>query len=158
MEGPIIIKEKADIGPNCYLRKSSFIGKGVRIGNSVEIKNSILLEGTTVGHLSYIGDSILGKNCNFGAGTKVANLRLDDQTIPMTINGKKIDSGRRKLGVIMGDNVKTGINVSIMPGIIIGENSRIGAHTIVSSNVPPNSLLYYDPDNGRIVLKKDIYG
>jgi bifunctional UDP-N-acetylglucosamine pyrophosphorylase/glucosamine-1-phosphate N-acetyltransferase len=158
MQGPIIIKEKADIGPNCYLRKSSFIGKGVRIGNSVEIKNSILLEGTTVGHLSYIGDSILGKNCNFGAGTKVANLRLDDQTIPMTINGKKIDSGRRKLGVIMGDNVKTGINVSIMPGIIIGENSRIGAHTIVSSNVPPNSLLYYDPDNGRIVLKKDIYG
>ena len=58
----------------------------------------------------------------------------------------------------MGDNVKTGINVSIMPGTIIGENSRIGAHTIVSSNVPQNSLLYYNPDNGCIVLKKDIYG
>lgn len=158
IEGPVIIKEKAVIGPNCYLRKSSFIGKKVRIGNGVEIKNSILLEGSTVGHLSYIGDSILGKNCNFGAGTKVANLRLDNQTIPMQITGKKVDSGRRKLGVIMGDNVKTGINVSIMPGTIIGENSMIGAHTIVSSNIPPNSLLYYNPDDGRIVLKKGIYG
>jgi len=158
IQGPVIIKEKAVIGPNCYLRKSSFIGKDVRIGNGVEIKNSILLEGSTVGHLSYIGDSILGKNCNFGAGTKVANLRLDNQTISMQITGKKVDSGRRKLGVIMGDNVKTGINVSIMPGTIIGENSMIGAHTIVSSNVPPNSLLYYNPDDGRIVLKKGIYG
>ncbi len=158
MQGPVIVKEKANIGPNCYIRKSSFIGKKVRIGNGVEIKNSILLEGTTVGHLSYVGDSILGKNCNFGAGTKVANLRLDNKTIPMKINGKRIDSGRRKMGVIMGDNVKTGINVSIMPGIIIGENTRIGAHTIVSSNVPSNSLFYYDPDNGRNVLKKGIYG
>jgi UDP-N-acetylglucosamine diphosphorylase/glucosamine-1-phosphate N-acetyltransferase len=158
IQGPVIIKKKAVIGPNCYIRKSSFIGPYVRIGNGVEIKNSILLEGTTIGHLSYIGDSILGKNCNFGAGTKVANLRLDDQSIQMHINGKKIDSGRRKLGVIMGDNVKTGINVSIMPGIIIGENTRIGAHTMVSSNVPPNSLLYYNPMDGRVILKKGVYG
>ncbi len=158
IQGPVIIKEKAVIGPNCYLRKSSFIGKNVRIGNGVEIKNSILLEGATVGHLSYVGDSILGKKCNLGAGTKVANLRLDEKTIPMKINGEKVNSRRRKLGVVLGDNVKTGINVSIMPGIIIGENSRIGAHTIVSSNVPSNSLLYFNPENGRIILKKGIYG
>ncbi|MHA2096685.1 MAG: GlgC family sugar phosphate nucleotidyltransferase, partial [Candidatus Hodarchaeales archaeon] len=158
IQGPVIIKEEAVIGPNCYLRKSSFVGRKVRIGNGVEIKNSILLEGATVGHLSYVGDSILGKKCNLGAGTKVANLRFDGKTIPMQIKGKKVDSGRRKLGVVLGDNVKTGINVSIMPGIIIGENSRIGAHTIVSSNVPSNSLLYFDPENGCNILKKGIYG
>ena len=117
-----------------------------------------MLEGATVGHLSYVGDSILGKKCNLGAGTKVANLRFDDKTIQMQIKGKKVDSGRRKLGVILGDNVKTGINVSIMPGIIIGENSRIGAHTIVSSNVPSNSLLYFNPEKCSIILKKGIYG
>ncbi len=158
IQGPVIIKEKAVIGPNCYLRKSSFVGRNVRIGNGVEIKNSILLEGATVGHLSYVGDSILGKKCNLGAGTKVANLRIDDKTIPMQIKGKKVDSGRRKLGVVLGDNVKTGINVSIMPGILIGENSKIGAHTIVSSNVPSNSLLYFNQEKGCIILKKGIYG
>ena len=158
IQGPVIIKEKTVVGPNCYIRKSSFLGEKVRIGNGVEIKNSILLEGATVGHLSYVGDSIIGKDCNLGAGTKVANLKLDDETVHMWINGKKVDSGRRKLGVVMGDNVKTGINVSIMPGIIIGENSKIGAHTIVSSNVPAHSLLYYNPKNGQIVLKKGIYG
>jgi bifunctional UDP-N-acetylglucosamine pyrophosphorylase/glucosamine-1-phosphate N-acetyltransferase len=114
----------------------------------VEIKNSIILSNTTIGHLSYVGDSVIGNGCNFGAGTKVANLKLEKNEINMTIQGKILSTGKKKLGVFLGDNVKTGINVSLMPGITIGVNSRIGAHTLVNQNVPSNTLLYQDPKHG----------
>ncbi len=155
IQGPVVIDEDAVVGPNSFIRSGTYIGKNVRIGNAVEIKNSIILDGTTIGHLSYVGDSIIGSRCNFGAGTKVANLKLDDRSISMQIQGNRVDSGERKLGTIMGDNVKTGINVSIMPGISIGENSRIGAHTLISTNIPPNSLSYYEPETGRVILKEN---
>jgi len=150
IQGPVIIDENVTVGPNCFLRSSTYLGKGVRIGNGVEIKSSLILENTTIGHLSYIGDSVIGKNCNFGAGTKVANLRLDNNEINMRIKGESVSTGRKKLGVFMGDNVKTGINASLMPGIIIGENSIIGAHTLVNQDIPPNTILYYDPFQGLI--------
>ncbi|MHA2202394.1 MAG: bifunctional sugar-1-phosphate nucleotidylyltransferase/acetyltransferase, partial [Candidatus Hodarchaeales archaeon] len=132
IQGPVVIEENVIVGPNCFLRPGTYLGKNVRIGNAVEIKNSIILDNTTIGHLSYVGDSVIGRRCNFGAGTKVANLRLDKKDIYMTIKGERISSGRSKLGIFMGDSVKTGINVSLMPGITIGENSRIGAHTLVN--------------------------
>ncbi len=153
IQGPIVIKDNVTVGPNCYIRPGTYLGKNVRIGNAVELKNSIILENTTIGHLSYVGDSIIGKNSNFGAGTKVANLKLDKSEIKMTINGKKLPTGRRKMGTILGENVTTGINVSIMPGVIIGENSRIGAHTLVYKNIPPDTLFYHDPSKG-IIQKK----
>jgi bifunctional UDP-N-acetylglucosamine pyrophosphorylase/glucosamine-1-phosphate N-acetyltransferase len=158
IQGPVMIDKDSIVGPNSFIRAGTYIGKNVRVGNGVEIKNCILLDGTTIGHLSYIGDSIIGRGCNFGAGTKVANLRLDNQAISMMIKGNYVTSGKRKLGIVMGDNVKTGINVSIMPGISIGENSRIGAHTLISTNVPPNSLAYYEPKSGRVILKKGNFG
>ncbi|MFX0209643.1 MAG: bifunctional sugar-1-phosphate nucleotidylyltransferase/acetyltransferase [Candidatus Hodarchaeota archaeon] len=150
IQGPVVIDENTVIGPNCFIRPASYIGKNVRIGNAVEIKNSLILDKTTIGHLSYVGDSIIGKGCNFGAGTKVANLKLEKNEIKMTIKGEILPTGRNKLGVFLGDNVNTGINVSLMPGITIGENSQIGAHTLVSQNVPSNTLLYQDPKKGII--------
>lgn len=117
--GPVIIGDNCDIGPNCYIRPATSIGNNVRIGSAVEIKNSIIMNGAHIGHLSYVGDSIIGENCNFGAGTKVANLRHDDRTILVEIAGRKFDSGRRKLGVMMGDNVHTGVNNSINVGITV---------------------------------------
>ncbi len=119
IEGPVIIGDNCDIGPNCFIRPSTAIGNHVRIGNAVEIKNSIIMENTHVGHLSYTGDSIIGRHCNFGAGTKVANLRHDGKNIKVMIKGRILDSGRRKLGVIMGDDVHTGINTSINIGVIM---------------------------------------
>ncbi|MFX0050988.1 MAG: bifunctional sugar-1-phosphate nucleotidylyltransferase/acetyltransferase [Candidatus Hermodarchaeota archaeon] len=147
IQGPVVIDENTVVGPNCFIRPASYIGKNVRIGNAVEIKNSLILDNTTIGHLSYVGDSIIGKGCNFGAGTKVANMKLEKNEIKMNIQGKILFTGRKKLGVFFGDNVKTGINVSLMPGITIGENSRIGAHTLVNQNVPSNTLFYQDPKN-----------
>jgi UDP-N-acetylglucosamine diphosphorylase / glucose-1-phosphate thymidylyltransferase / UDP-N-acetylgalactosamine diphosphorylase / glucosamine-1-phosphate N-acetyltransferase / galactosamine-1-phosphate N-acetyltransferase len=119
IEGPVIIGENCDIGPNCFIRPSTAFGNHVRIGNAVEIKNTIIMENTHVGHLSYVGDSVIGRSCNFGAGTKVANLRHDGKNIKVMMKSKILDSGRRKLGVIMGDNVHTGINTSINIGVIM---------------------------------------
>jgi bifunctional UDP-N-acetylglucosamine pyrophosphorylase/glucosamine-1-phosphate N-acetyltransferase len=82
-----------------------------------------MMEGTHVGHLSYVGDSVIGKRCNFGAGTKVANLRHDGKNIKVKVKGKVIDSGRRKLGVIMGDDVHTGINTSINIGVMMEKDN-----------------------------------
>jgi len=119
IEGPVVIGENCDIGPNCYIRPSTALGNNVRIGNAVEIKNTIVMSNTHIGHLSYVGDSVIGSHCNFGAGTKVANLRHDGKNIKVMIKGRILDSGRRKLGVIMGDDVHTGINTSINIGVIM---------------------------------------
>ncbi len=119
IEGPVWIGEHCDIGPNCYIRAGTCIGNSVRVGNAVEIKNSTIMDGTKIGHLSYVGDSVIGYNCNLGAGTIVSNLRHDNKNIRSYVKGTLVDTGRRKLGVIMGDDVKTGIHTSIYPGTVI---------------------------------------
>ena len=140
--GPVVIGENSDIGPNCLIRPSTTIGNKCKVGNAVEIKNSILMDNSNVPHHNYVGDSIIGSNCNLGSGTKVANLRLDDKNIKAVVKGEIVDTGRRKLGVIMGDNVKTGINSTINMGTIIGENTFIGPGAIVKGTIAPNSIIY----------------
>ena len=116
IEGNAVIGKNCKIGPNCYIRGKTHIGDNCHVGQAVEIKNSILMNKVSVGHLSYVGDSILGERTNFGAGTTTANLRHDGSNHHSKIDGKQIDTGRRKLGVIVGDDVHTGINTSIFPG------------------------------------------
>jgi UDP-N-acetylglucosamine diphosphorylase/glucosamine-1-phosphate N-acetyltransferase len=141
VEGPAFIDEGSDIGPNCYIRACTSIGKNVRVGNACEVKNSIIMDGTHVGHLSYVGDSILCERCNLAAGTITANLRLDDGPVKMLVKGEVVDTGRRKLGAILGDNVKTGINALLMPGVKVGTNSWIGANFTVQKDVPANTIV-----------------
>jgi bifunctional UDP-N-acetylglucosamine pyrophosphorylase/glucosamine-1-phosphate N-acetyltransferase len=152
IQGPCYIGENNLIGPNAFIRPYSVIADGCHIGIS-EIKNSVIFSNSNVPHFNYIGDSIICENVNLGAGTKVANLRFDDGDVEVTIKGEKISSGRRKMGTIIGPNVKTGINVSIMCGKKINENSLVGAHTLVNEDVPPNILYYQDPKEG-IVTKR----
>lgn len=135
IEGPCYIGENCSIGPNCYIRPYSMIQNDVRIGNCVEIKNSIIMSKTNICHLSYVGDSIIGENCNFGAGTKIANLRIDGQDVRIEIRNKLTSSGRKKFGCLMGDNVKTGINVSIMPGRAIYPNAYVEAGSVVRNTI-----------------------
>lgn len=139
--GPVLIGEGCDIGPNSYLRKFTYLGNNVNVGNAVEIKNSIIMEGTNVNHLSYVGDSVIGADCNIAAGTNIANLRFDNQNVKMNIKGKKLDCGIRKLGAIFGDNVKTGINSSFNPGVKVGINAAIGSGTIIYEDIPSNTLV-----------------
>jgi len=141
VEGPVLIDSGSDIGPNCYIRPFTSIGKGVRVGNACEIKNSIIMNETNIAHLSYVGDSIIGEDCNFGAGTITANLRLDEKTIKVLVKDDLVDSGRTKLGVIMGDRVKTAINVNFMPGVKVGPDSWIGPNITVIRDVPSGSFI-----------------
>ncbi|HYA61463.1 MAG TPA: bifunctional sugar-1-phosphate nucleotidylyltransferase/acetyltransferase [Candidatus Acidoferrum sp.] len=135
--GPVIIGEYCDIGPNCYLRPSTAIGHRVKVGNAVEVKNSIIMDDTKIGHLSYVGDSVIGHRCNFGAGTLIANLRFDEKNIKVG----SVDTGRRKLGVVMGDDVHTGINSMINVGTMIGPDSKLGMGALADGIYPLKSRI-----------------
>ena len=140
IEGPSFIDEGADVGPNCFIRACTSIGKHVRVGNACEIKNSIIMDGTHVGHLSYVGDSILCEHCNLGAGTITANHRLNAGSVKMMVKDKVVDSGRKKLGAIMGDNVKTGVNAVLMPGVKVGNDCWVGPNFMVERDLPANTM------------------
>jgi len=142
IEGPCFVDEECDIGPNCYIRPGTSLGKNVRVGNACEIKNSIIMDQTHVGHLSYVGDSILGEHCNLGAGTVIANYRFDSGSIKMIVKDQLVNTGRRKLGAVLGDNVKTGIKSLFMPGVKVGANSWVGPNLIIEADLPANSMAF----------------
>lgn len=142
IEGPVYIGKDCEIGPNCFVRPFTSIGDGCHIGNAVEIKDSIIGDDSNVPHLSYVGDSIIGKNCNLGAGTITANLRFDKNTIKALIKGEKLDTGRRKFGCVIGDNTQTGTNCSLMPGVLIGSGCEIWPNSLISENIEDNSIFY----------------
>ncbi len=141
IEGPVYIGENSVVGPNCYIRAHTALCGKVKIGNAVEIKNSIIMDGTNIGHLSYVGDSVIGHRVNFGAGTITANLRHDNRAVNVTVKGKRISSGRRKLGTIIGDDVKTGIGTSISTGVVIHQGARTGVGVIVDRDIQPHKLV-----------------
>lgn len=123
IEGNVYIESGAIVWPNAYIRGNTVIGKDSKVWFSVELKNSSIGEKTAIPHLSYIGDSVIGNNVNLWGWTKVANLRHDNKNIRVMVKDKLIDSGLRKLWVIVWDNVKTGINTMIYPGRILDTGS-----------------------------------
>ena len=133
VEGPVWIGAGATVGPGAYLRPATAVGPRCHVGASVEIKNAILGEGSNVPHLSYVGDSVIGEGCNLGAGTQVANLKVSDRNVRVLWKGRDwIDTGRRKLGAIMADGVRTGVNCSIDPGTVLCPGLRVGAGQVLS--------------------------
>jgi NDP-sugar pyrophosphorylase family protein len=134
IEGNVIIGKNCKIGPNCYIRGNTYIGDNCHIGQAVEIKNSLLMNKVSVGHLSYVGDSIICPHTNFGAGTIGANLRHDGKNHKSMVNNKLIDTGRRKMGAIIGDHVHTGIHCSIYPGRKIWPNVSTEPGSIVKKD------------------------
>jgi bifunctional UDP-N-acetylglucosamine pyrophosphorylase/glucosamine-1-phosphate N-acetyltransferase len=126
VDGPALIRRGATVGPNAYVRGATVVGEGAKVGHAVEVKNSVLMAGATVGHLSYVGDSVLGRDVNFGAGTTVANLRHDGEDVKLTVKGERVSTGRRKLGVVVGDGVKTGIDAALNAGVVLSEGARVG--------------------------------
>ncbi|MBI2598428.1 MAG: glucose-1-phosphate thymidylyltransferase, partial [Candidatus Diapherotrites archaeon] len=124
IEENTFIGKNCKIGPNAYLRANAVVLDNCHVGTS-EVKNSIIFSNSNAPHFNYVGDSILGENVNLGAGTKIANLRHDNGTVKVKINGAIIDSGKRKLGALVGSNTKTGVNSSINCGAIVPNNSKI---------------------------------
>jgi len=125
IEGPALARAGSEVGPNAYVRGHTLLCEDVHVGHAVEIKNSVVMAGTSVPHRSYVGDSVLGRRVNFGAGTTVANLRHDDDPVRVTVKGKRVSTGRRKFGVVVGDGAKTAIDTSLNAGVTLGT----GAHT-----------------------------
>ncbi|MFH1788104.1 MAG: bifunctional sugar-1-phosphate nucleotidylyltransferase/acetyltransferase [Candidatus Altiarchaeota archaeon] len=133
--GPAYIGENCLIGPNNFIRPHTTIMDDCHIGASVEIKNTLIMNRSNVPHLSYVGDSIIGEGVNLGAGTNIANLRFDDSEVKVEVKETVQGSGRRKFGAIIGDNVKTGINVSILPGRAIYPGAFVEAGSVVRNTI-----------------------
>lgn len=155
IQGPVYIGNGSVVGPNCYIRPHTYLEKNVKVGNAVEIKNCILMDGASIGHLSYVGDSIIGRKVNFGAGTITANLRHDDKSIWVTVKGKRENSGRRKLGVIIGDRVKTGIGTLLFPGVVLHTGARTGPGTIVERDIEADKLVIGMQPKRTLDMKSD---
>ncbi len=155
VESPCFIGPGTVVGPFAHIRPYTFIGSNCFIGPYSQVKASIILNNTNIPHLNYVGDSIVGENCNLGAGTKIANLRFDERNIKIECFGERVNSGRRKLGAVIGSNVKTGVNCSIMPGVKVGSNSWIGPGVVVDKDIDEN--VFYGFRNGSIVkIKKEV--
>ena len=136
LEGPVFVGRGSLVGPYSYLRPYTSLGENVRVGAGCEVKNSIVMDNARIPHLSYVGDSIIGEGSSLGAGTITANLRFDESHVKSRVKGELLDSGRRKLGAVVGDNVRTGINVSLFPGVKIGPGALVGPGTVVTGDVP----------------------
>lgn len=125
IKGPTIIGKHCEIRHGAYIRGGVLAGDKCVIGHTTEVKNAIFMDGAKAGHFAYIGDSILGRNVNLGAGTKLANLKMIAGNVQLKLAGKLMDSGLRKFGAILGDDVETGCNSVCSPGTMLGKQSMV---------------------------------
>lgn len=146
IRGPCYIGENSVIGGNSLVRDYSSLGKRCVVGFSTEIKNSLVGDNCWF-HMNYIGDSIISENCLFGAGTITANYRFDENSVKVRINDKIIDSGVNKLGAIIGDNCKTGINACLEPGIKIGPQSMVGPNVDLQEDLEPKKCIFVNKNS-----------
>jgi UDP-N-acetylglucosamine diphosphorylase/glucosamine-1-phosphate N-acetyltransferase len=143
IKGPCYIGSGSVVGTNTVIRDHSSIGDKCVVGYSSEVKNSIIGDNCWF-HTNYVGDSIIGDKCSFGSGTVTANYRFDESNILVKIKDQRIDSGRDKLGAIIGDACKTGINVSILPGSKLGPKSIVGPGVCLHGDLEPNKIIFID--------------
>ncbi len=136
IRGPCIIGEQCEVRHGAYIRGDFISGNQCVIGHATEVKNAIFLNGAQAGHFAYIGDSVLGNQVNVGAGTKCANLRLDRRNVPVQFGDKRIDSGLRKFGAILGDEVQIGCNAVTNPGVLMGKKSRCFPCIAIQGYIP----------------------
>ncbi len=146
-----IIGEGAEIRHCSFIRKNAIIGKNAVVGNSTELKNTILFNNSQVPHYNYIGDSILGYKAHMGAGSIISNLKSDKTLITIKNGKEKIETGIRKIGAMLGDNVEVGCGSVLNPGTIIGKNTNIYPLSSVRGVIPKNSIY---KNKNEIVNKK----
>jgi bifunctional UDP-N-acetylglucosamine pyrophosphorylase/glucosamine-1-phosphate N-acetyltransferase len=143
IRGPCYIGANSLVGNNSLVWNCSSIGNNCVVGFSTEIKHSLIGDDCWF-HINYIGDSIISDNCLFGAGTITANFRFDEKNVKVRIEGKKVDSGTDKLGAIVGDNCKTGINACLSPGVKIGPHSIVSSNVNLQSDLKPGKIIFTD--------------
>ena len=148
---PCIIDHGADVRHCAFIRGSAIVGKNAVVCNSTELKNVVLFDNVQVPHYNYVGDSILGYKAHMGAGSITSNVKSDKTLVTVHIPDAPIETGRKKFGAILGDNVEVGCNSVLNPGTVVGRCSNIYPVSCVRGVVPANSI-YKAKDN--IVAKK----
>ncbi len=140
IKGPAIIGDNTELRQGAYLRGDILVGNGCVVGHATELKSSVMLGGSKAGHFAYIGDSILGK-VNLGAGTKLANLKIIESNIVISIEDKRYETGLRKFGAILADGVETGCNSVTSPGTLLGKDVLLYANTTAKGYYPPKTII-----------------
>ena len=140
IEGNVIIGDDCQIGPNAYIHGNTSIGDCCRIGNAVEVANSVIYPHTQIRHLAYVGDSIVGSHVQLGAGTVIANHRHDGTNHRSLVEGRLVDTQRKKLGAVIGDGVRTGINTCVYPGRKIGPGRVTNPNATVNKDLMSLSM------------------
>ncbi|MXR40378.1 glucose-1-phosphate thymidylyltransferase [Halobaculum sp. WSA2] len=135
IEGPALLMPGTTVGPNCYVRANSFISGDTKIGAAVELKNSVVMDGASVPHQSYVGDSVVGPRANVGAGSIVANLRHDGSPVTLTHAGRRVGTGRRKFGAAIGEGANLGIGTRLNVGTVVAANASTAPGEIVRRDV-----------------------
>ena len=151
ISGPAIIGEETEIRHCAFIRGNAIIGNNCVVGNSTELKNVVLFNNVQVPHYNYVGDSILGYRSHMGAGSITSNVKSDKTLVIVKNQVESIETGLKKFGAMLGDNVEVGCNSVLNPGTVIGKNSNIYPQSSVRGVVPENSI--YKNQN-EIVTKK----
>ena len=140
LNGPLIVDEEAEIRHCAFVRGNAIVGKGAVVGNSTELKNVVLFNKVQVPHYNYVGDSVLGYKSHMGAGSITSNVKSDKTLV--TVKGKdiSIETGLKKMGAMLGDNVEVGCNSVLNPGTVIGRNTNVYPTSMVRGVIPADSI------------------
>lgn len=149
--GPCIIDHGAEVRHCAFIRGSVIVGKNAVVGNSVELKNVVLFDNVQTPHYNYVGDSILGYRSHMGAGSITSNVKSDKTLVSVREGAERLDTGLKKFGAILGDNVEVGCNSVLNPGTVLGRGSTIYPLSSVRGIVPENSIY---KNAGEVVAKK----
>ena len=151
LNGPLIVDEDAEIRHCAFVRGSAIVGKGAVVGNSTELKNVVLFNKVQVPHYNYVGDSVLGFKAHMGAGSITSNVKSDKTLVVIKSTEECIETGIKKVGAMLGDNVEVGCNSVLNPGTVIGRNSNVYPTSCVRGVIPANSI---HKNNGVVIQKQ----
>ena len=152
---PCIIGKDTEVRQCAFIRSAALIGEGCVIGNSTEVKNAIIFDSVQVPHFNYVGDSILGYKSHLGAGAVTSNVKIDRSLVTVKSADGRLETGLKKFGAMVGDNVEVGCNSVLNPGTVIGRNSNIYPLSSVRGSVPENSIF---KNQSTIVIKENCNG
>ena len=150
--GPCIIGAETEVRPGAFIRGNVLVGDGCVVGNSTELKNVILFNKVQVPHYNYVGDSILGFKAHMGAGSITSNVKSDKKLVVVHNEGERIETGLKKFGAMLGDNVEVGCNSVLNPGTVIGKWSNVYPTSCVRGVIPAHSIY---KNNGTVIQKRE---
>lgn len=155
IKGPAIIGRNCQIRHNAYIRENVIVGDNCVVGNSSEMKNAVLFNHAVAPHFNYVGDSVLGYKAHLGAGVKISNFKLVPGNISVEVDGKKLDTGLRKFGALLGDNTEIGCNAVLNPGSIIGRASLVYPNLNWRGVLGPN-MIAKNTSPAELIKKKAV--